>query len=247
MFVLAQVVPEELGFLDNLLKNADKITVELVVLVAVILLLRLVGRFMGDQSKESVAHMQLTATAFQGFQNLEQRWNKTDQLIQGMAANVYDTLTKPGGMLFTLSEQNRELLEAVKEFTKTSMGSPMGILGVRADGTIVSANAQAIELLGITPSKIVGTHVESWGDDVLSEDGATLIPPSEFPATIALRDKIVSTRILGIWNRYRKERVWLLIRAEPTFDTNGKIGRVVIIMQDVGLLLNANQSGGNNV
>jgi PAS domain-containing protein len=248
MLILLAQAEADLGIFDAILKNADKLTIEVVIMFIVFLIIRYQGRYMGDQSKENLEQIKLMQTAFVGFQDniktiglvgdrLEKRFDNTEAKLGKVADDVYAVLTKPGGVLFTLAEQNQKLIDAVDGFVKTQMNRPLGVIGIRPDGTIVSINQPAVTMLGVTPERIVGSNVSAWADNLLSDDGITPIPSDQAPAVVALKNRKASTRVVGFWHRADQRRVWLLVRAEPAFDASGTLSRVVTLIQDVGLLV----------
>lgn len=239
MVLLSQAPTEEsLDFVSKLLSNADKITVEVIILVVVLFVLRFVGRSTADQSKETVELIKWAGSAQTIAQENTKALGELRVSVQQVTEDVIENLTKSGGMLSTVLLEQRQLISAVQNYAKIQMNLPLGLMGVRGDGTIVSINEHAVELLGIPPEKIVGSNIKDWKhDDVLSEDGVTHIPEKQFPIYIALTEKRTATRIAGFINPTYKKRVWLLVKAEPSFDANGTLSRVMIVYQDVGMLM----------
>src|SRR5690349_553184 len=74
-----------------------------------------------------------------------------------------------------LHELNRRILEAM----------PGGIVLVRSDGAILTANAEALRLLGLSYDALTQRYTDDFGTETFREDGSPF-PSSEYPVSLAL-------------------------------------------------------------
>ena len=98
---------------------------------------------------------------------------------------------------------------------------------------ILFSNHTALELLGLSQDELHGRsslHPE-W--NVIHEDGSPF-PGQEHPVPVAIQTKkIVSNMIMGVYRPLKKDRVWLLVNAEPLLDENGNVKEVICCFSDI--------------
>lgn len=104
-------------------------------------------------------------------------------------------------------EQHRTLFDTMVQ----------GVVYQDRNGTIISANAAAVRLLGLTLDQLLGrtsTHAE-W--HCIREDG-TPFPVEEHPAMVSLRTgtKVLGT-MMGVFNPRTRTYSWILIDSAPQF------------------------------
>lgn len=109
-----------------------------------------------------------------------------------------------------------------------------GVVHQRADGTIISMNPAAVQILGKTPEEFLGGTSESVGHDTIREDGA-LFPGKDHPAMVALRTgKQVRQEVMGVFNPREKAYRWISIDAVPLFRPGEqRPGQVYTVFEDI--------------
>jgi PAS domain S-box-containing protein len=141
------------------------------------------------------------------------------------------------GLVEDISERKRaeDALTVSEERYRTLFESmPIGVLYFASDDTIVSANAAAVSMLGITQGEIVTRRpTEPWWRSI-HEDGSEF--SAEFlPSVQAMRTgEAVHDVIIGIFNRREEAYRWVRVNAIPQF----RVGEtspyeVYVTMEDI--------------
>ena len=109
----------------------------------------------------------------------------------------------------------------------------VGVLLQGPKAEILFSNKAALDMLGLTEDELYGRssfHPE-W--NVVYEDG-TPFPGSAHPVPQAIETKKpVSNVIMGVYRPVTKDRVWLLVNADPFLDDKGKVKEVVCSFSDI--------------
>lgn len=130
------------------------------------------------------------------------------------------------------------------DITETIMQNlPVAILVHAPDTSIVSANAKALELLGLDEGEIRGKQIEDAGWHLLSREGCSL-PLEDHPAARVIADqKPLSNLMAGIKTRGTGDRViWALFNAAPVWAEDGSLSEVVVTFVDVTSLKQAGET-----
>ncbi|MFO0556156.1 MAG: PAS domain S-box protein [Polyangiaceae bacterium] len=124
-------------------------------------------------------------------------------------------LARTGGLFRTLVEELR-----------------VGVLvqGPRAE--ILSSNRAALELLGLDDAQLLGMTSFDPEWNVIREDGLPF-PAAEHPVPMAITTRRpVRGVVMGVYRPRRRDRVWLLVDAEPQLDAEGSVLQVVCTFSD---------------
>lgn len=104
---------------------------------------------------------------------------------------------------------------------------PVGVLKQAPDASILISNNAALELLGLTEEQLLGKTSFDPDWSVIHEDGSPF-PGHTHPVPAAIATgKSVKNVIMGVYRPLKKDRVWLLVNAEPEFDATGKLDHVI--------------------
>ena len=88
-------------------------------------------------------------------------------------------------------------------------------------------------MLGLTEDELYGRSSFHPGWNVIHEDGS-LFPVSSHPVPIAITTKRPVTHvIMGVYSPVTKDRVWLLVNAEPLLDDKGEVKEVICSFSDI--------------
>ena len=125
------------------------------------------------------------------------------------------------------------LHESEKRFRSLISDLPSGVLLQDGEGKIVMTNQAMCRMFNITEEDVLGGRIWELYTDVIHEDGAVFLR-SERPSFRALQTKkLVKDVVMGVWNKQRKERTWIIITADPILDENGEILHVVCSFTDI--------------
>jgi len=103
----------------------------------------------------------------------------------------------------------------------------VGVLLQGRQTEILYSNKAALEMLGLTEDELYGrsSYHPEW--NVIHEDGSPF-PGSTHPVSIAIATKKpVANIIMGVYRPVSKDRVWLLVNAEPLLCDEGKVKEVI--------------------
>lgn len=109
----------------------------------------------------------------------------------------------------------------------------VGVLLQGPQTEILFSNKAALNMLGLTEDELYGRssfHPE-W--NVIHEDGSPF-PGSAHPVPTAITTKkSVANVIMGVYRPVTKDRVWLLVNAEPLLDDKGEIKEVICSFSNI--------------
>jgi len=109
-------------------------------------------------------------------------------------------------------------------------------VGVLLQGTkteILYSNKAALDMLGLTEDELYGrsSYHPEW--NVIHEDGSPFPGPTH-PVPVAITTKKpVSNIIMGVYRPVTKDRVWLLVNAEPLLCDEGEVKEVICSFSDI--------------
>jgi PAS domain S-box-containing protein len=109
----------------------------------------------------------------------------------------------------------------------------VGVL-LQGPGTeILYSNQAALSMLGLSGDELYGRSSFHPGWNVIREDGS-LFPAEEQPVPVAIRTrKTVENIVMGVLRPLTKDRVWLVVNAEPLLDNNGNVIEVICSFSDI--------------
>ena len=109
----------------------------------------------------------------------------------------------------------------------------IGVLVQGPSAEIRVSNRAALELLGLEEAQLLGKTSFDPDWNVTREDG-TPFPGPEHPVPTAIRTgRAVRDVVMAVYRPKRKDRVWLLVDAEPQLDAEGKVVQVVCTFSDI--------------
>ena len=109
----------------------------------------------------------------------------------------------------------------------------VGVVKQDSSGQIVFVNSAALDMLGLTKEQMMGkTSVDpSW--NVIHEDGSDF-PGNTHPTYIAMTTfQPVHDVVMGVYRPMTKDRVWILVNAEPQFKQDGAFDFVFCTFTDI--------------
>jgi PAS domain S-box-containing protein len=109
----------------------------------------------------------------------------------------------------------------------------VGVLLLGKKKEILYINRPALIILGFTEDELVERSSCNFVWDVIHEDGSSF-PCPEQPVSIAIEKKEpVSNIIMGVFRPSTKDRVWLLVNAEPLLDEEGNVEEIICSFSDI--------------
>jgi PAS domain S-box-containing protein len=109
----------------------------------------------------------------------------------------------------------------------------VGVLIQGPRSEVLFANAAAVRLLGVPAPRMLGKTSLDASPLVIHEDG-TPFPGEDHPAPRVLATgKPVRDVVMGFYRPAVKDRVWLLVNADPQTGPDGRVEQVVCTFSDV--------------
>lgn len=109
----------------------------------------------------------------------------------------------------------------------------VGVVVQDREDRILISNPVACELLGLTRDQLHGKTSFDPDWNVVREDG-TPFDPQEHPSVVAMaREEAVRDVVMGVYRPVTKDRIWILVSAEPVRDERGRLERVIVTFSDI--------------
>lgn len=131
----------------------------------------------------------------------------------------------------------KKATEALKEseirFRSLIRDLQIGVLLQDAEGKIQMTNGAMCKLFDIPEEEVLGSRIWELFSDVTHEDGS-LFQQEERPSFKAIKTKtLVKDVVMGVWHWAKKERIWIMISADPIFDESGNLLHVICSFTDI--------------
>jgi len=109
---------------------------------------------------------------------------------------------------------------------------PGGVVRVARDGSIVTANPDALALLGYRFDHITEKFIADWDPTTINEDGSPC-PHGDYPvAQVLATGKASGPRTIGV-RRPDGQTIWAVFRAVPLHDAEGTLDGAVVSFLDI--------------
>jgi PAS domain S-box-containing protein len=127
----------------------------------------------------------------------------------------------------------KALKESEEKFRHLVWDMQVGVLIQGPQAEIILSNPKALELLGLTEDQLLGKTSFDPDWNVIHEDGSTF-PGQTHPVPMAIATrKSVRNIVMGVFRPTTKDRVWLLVDAEPQLNNDGTVRQVVCSFIDI--------------
>lgn len=109
---------------------------------------------------------------------------------------------------------------------------PGGVVHVAKDGSIRSANPDALRILGLRFDELSKRFISDFDPETIREDGSPF-PAAEYPVALVLTTgKSQGPVTLGV-RKPSGELSWAVFRAEPVLDADGGLAGAVVTFLDI--------------
>jgi len=109
----------------------------------------------------------------------------------------------------------------------------VGVIVQDREARVLLSNHTALGLLGLSKEQLLGNVSRDPDWNVIHEDGSDF-PAEQHPTLVALATaKPVRNVTLGVYRPATRDRVWLLVNAEPELDDSGHVLQVVCTYSDI--------------
>lgn len=125
------------------------------------------------------------------------------------------------------------LKESERRFRELIRDLRLGVMLLDRNGSIILCNQAACKQLGASEEILLGLGSAGPEWNIIGEDGK-IFTQMDIPGYQAIQTgKPVRDVVMGIVRQECKERVWLLINAEPIFNEGGELLHVICSMTDI--------------
>jgi PAS domain S-box-containing protein len=134
----------------------------------------------------------------------------------------------------TLRKQAVDALkESEKRFRTLIKDLQIGVMLHDEQGNIMMANNAMFKMFDVEEEALLGRQIWKVYSDVITEDGKTF-ETEERPAFKARKTKqMVKDVVMGVWHPQKKDRIWLLLTADPILDETGNLLHVISSFTDI--------------
>ncbi len=164
--------------------------------------------------------------------NIRADVNSKDEI--GLLATAFNTMTEKLQSSTAELEQHNALLQQSEEKFRTLVQKIQAAVIIHgADTQVLISNSMAQQLLGLSDEQMLGKKAIDPAWHFIREDGSTL-PLDEYPVNWVLKSQRALRNItLGIHRPHQQEHIWVLVNAEPVFDSEGVIEQVIVSFIDI--------------
>ncbi len=145
---------------------------------------------------------------------------------------VIEIIAKQLGLMIGRKRVEEKLKESEKRFRTVVQNIDAGVIIYSPEGSIVSCNERASELLGLSIEQLKGKVDIDPKWKFVNEDGSPL-PQENHPVEQILRErKPIKDKLIGILRATDKNIGWVLVNGTLTLNTAGEISEVIISFTD---------------
>ena len=149
----------------------------------------------------------------------------TNSSINAIAVYIHDDTPR--------RKASEALKESERRFRKLIKDLQIGVLLQGADGKIEMTNSAMCRLFDVTEEEVLGNKIWELFTDVTHEDGRRFLQ-SDRPSFKAFQTRtLVKDVVMGVWHPKRRERLWIMINADPILDEAGTVVNVICSFMDI--------------
>ena len=124
-------------------------------------------------------------------------------------------------------------LQSEERIRKLINSLRVGVMLQGPQTEILFSNKTALEILELTKDELYGRTSFHSDWNIVHEDGSPFELTAQ-PVPLAIKTKKpVSNVIMGVYRPVSKDRIWLLVNAEPFMDDQGKVKEVICSFSDM--------------
>lgn len=125
------------------------------------------------------------------------------------------------------------LKESEKRFRTLIRDLQIGVFLQNAQGQIEMTNSAMCKMFAMSEEEIIGGKIWEMHTDVTHEDGRPFHDHERPSFKAAKTGKLVKDVVMGVWHWQQKERMWIMVSADPILDENGEVMHVVCSFADI--------------
>ncbi len=127
----------------------------------------------------------------------------------------------------------KALYESEKKYRSLIQKIQVAVVVHSADTRIITSNIMSQKLLGLTGDQIQGRVAYDSAWHFFREDG-TELRFEEYPVNMVIATlKPLRDKIFGVYRSSTNDSIWVLVNADPEFDSQGKLTSVIVTFIDI--------------
>ncbi|WP_343426524.1 PAS domain S-box protein [Candidatus Amarolinea dominans] len=126
-----------------------------------------------------------------------------------------------------------QVRESEERFRTLIADLHVGVLLQGPASEILLCNQQALDLLGLTESQLLGKNSLDADWDVIHEDGSPFPAPTHPVSRAIASRRPVNDVLMGVYRPDTQSRIWLLVNADPQLHPDGSVRQVICTFMDV--------------
>ncbi len=130
-------------------------------------------------------------------------------------------------------ETEDKLRESEKKFRSLIYNIAQGVVVTNEKKEVIIVNRAALDILSVKEEEVLGTTSSDSRWNAIHEDGRDF-PPETHPIVVAAKSrKPVRDIVMGVYRHAWKDRMWLIVNAEPVLDNNAALTNVICSFTDI--------------
>jgi PAS domain S-box-containing protein len=125
------------------------------------------------------------------------------------------------------------LKESEKRFRALIKDLQIGVMMQDADGKTILCNKALTDIFDVKEEDLIGKEIWKVYSDVVCEDGKNIAVINRPTFKVLQTGKQVKDFVMGVWQPHKKERIWLLISAEPLLNENGEVLHILCSVANI--------------
>jgi PAS domain S-box-containing protein len=125
------------------------------------------------------------------------------------------------------------LKESEKRFRALIKDLQIGVMMQNADGKTILCNKALTDIFDVKEEDLIGKEIWKVYSDVVCEDGKNIAVINRPTLKVLQTGKQVKDFVMGVWQHHKKERIWLLISAEPLLNENGEVLHILCSVANI--------------
>ncbi len=148
-------------------------------------------------------------------------------------SSLYDRIFQMTKDAVRTKQIEKELRTSQEHFYELIMRLPIGVLVQGPNAEMLMSNNAALEMLGISEDQLLGKTSFDPDWNVIHEDG-TEFPGPTHPVPVSIKTrKPVRNIVMGVYRPVSRDRVWLLVNAEPFLNEDGTVRDVICTFSNI--------------
>lgn len=128
---------------------------------------------------------------------------------------------------------NDALKESEQRFRHLIRDIPVGVILQDAAGNMLMWNKALLKILRVTEEELKNKHILNLIPDVIHENGSKFLKEERPLMIVHKLKKSVKDVVMGLKRATIKDRIWIIVNADPVLDERGDIVHTIYSVKDI--------------